>query len=233
MKKVILILLVSLLSLPLFAKDKDLITITAEPKEAAIYVNNVFSGYGYAEFMKPKKKEQVVIIRIECEEYKPILTKFYGADKRKSISFALMQDGFYRAYANSGIVNKYFTIDIDSLYYSKVDGKVDCTHAWKMIHRILLNYFDEISESDFYGGYLQTPWRYKSFHLSEKKMRNRVTIRDISTPNRVAFQIKVSSEVAGTNAARTGEFSEIDRICKDLEPLIEELQTRIGKVSNL
>lgn len=233
MKKVLSILLVSLLSLPLFAKDKNLITITVEPKEAAIYVNNVFSGYGYTEFMKPKKKDQVAIIRIECEEYKPILTKFYGADNRKSLSFALMQDGFYRASASSGIVNKYFTIDINTLYYT-IDGeKIDCTQAWKMIHRILLNYFDEISESDFYGGYLQTPWRYKSFQLSEKKMRNRVTVRDISTPDRVAFQIKVSSEIAGTNAARNGEFTEVDRICKDLEPLIEELQTRIGKVSNL
>lgn len=232
MNRILFSFIVMLISIPLIAKDK-VITVTAEPNEAAIYVNNVFKGYGYAEFMKPEKKDQVAIIRIECEEYKPILTKFYGADKRTSISFALMQDGFYRASASSGIVNRFFTIDVDSIYYTKENGKINCVHAWKMIHRILLNYFDEIPESDFYGGYLQTPWRYKSFNMSEKKMRNRVTIRDISTPDRVAFQIKLSSEIAGTNAARNGEFSEVDRICKDLEPLIEELQTRIGKVSNL
>lgn len=233
MNRFILLLFTLSLFLPVVAKDKNIITITVEPKEAAIYVDNAFMGYGYAEFTKPKKKDHVAIIRIECEEYKPILTKFYGADKRKSISFTLQQDGFYRASANSGIVNKYFTIDIDTCYYSITDGKIDNSAAWKMIHRILLSYFDEISESDYYGGYLQTPWRYKSFNLSEKKMRNRVTIRDISTPDRVAFQIKISSEVAGAAAARTGEFTEIDRICKDLEPLIEELQTRIGKVSDI
>ena len=175
----------------------------------------------------------MVIIRCECEEYKPILTKFYGGDKRNSLSFMLQQDGFYRASAASGIVNKFFTIDIDPMYYEIKDNKVDVSPAWKLLHQILLNYFEEISTTDIYGGYLQTPWQYKTFTMSEKQIRNRVTVRDISTPKRVAFQIKVSSEVAGSNAARHGEFTEVDRIPKEFEPIIQELQTRIGKVSSL
>lgn len=215
------------------AKKPKIIKVTVEPKEAAIYINNTLAGYGYAEFTRPKKKNEVVIIRCECEEYKPILTKFYGGDKRTSLSFALQQDGFYRSSAASGIVNKFFTINIDPLYY-KIEGeKVDVSAAWKLLHQILLNYFDEIAATDMYGGYLQTPWQYKTFTLSEKQIRNRVTIRDISTPERVAFQIKVESEVAGSYAARHGEFTEVDRIPKEFEPIIEELQTRIGKVHSL
>lgn len=214
-------------------KKPKIIKITVEPKEAAIYINNTLAGYGYAEFTRPKKKNEVVIIRCECNEYTPILTKFYGGDKRGSLSFALQQDGFYRSSAASGIVNKFFTIDIDPLYY-KVEGeKVDVSAAWKLLHQILLNYFDEIAATDMYGGYLQTPWQYKTFTLSEKQIRNRVTIRDISTPKRVAFQIKIESEVAGSYAARHGEFTEVNRIPKEFEPIIEELQTRIGKVSSL
>ena len=216
-----------------FYANAKVIKITAEPKEAAIYVNNAFLGYGYGEFTKPKKKNEVAIIRIECEEYKPILTKFYGGDKRESLSFALMQDGFYRASASSGIVNKFFTINVDSQYYKINDGSINVSPAWKMLHQILLNYFDEIETTDYSGGYLQTPWHYKSFTMSEKKMRTRVTIRDISTLDKVAFQIKISSEVASSTAARNGEFTEIDRLPKEFEPLIEELQTRIGKVSSL
>lgn len=34
------------------AKKPKVIKITVEPKEAAIYVNNTLSGYGYAEFTK-------------------------------------------------------------------------------------------------------------------------------------------------------------------------------------
>lgn len=214
------------------AKKPKTVKITVTPKEASIYIDNTFAGYGYAEFTRPKKKD-VVIIRLECDEYQPILTKFYGGDKRSSISYTLQQDGFYRASAASGIVNKFFTIDIDPMYY-KVEGEtVDTSAAWKLLHQILLNYFGEIATTDIYGGYLQTPWQYKKFSLSEKQIRNRVTIRDISTPKRVAFQIKIDSEVAGSYAARHGEFTEMDRIPKELEPMIEELQTRIGKVSNL
>lgn len=215
------------------AKKEKVIKITVQPKEAAIYVNNTLQGYGYAEFARPKKKNDVAIIRIECTEYQPILTKFYGGDPRTSLSFSLMQDGFYRASAASGIVNKFFTIDIDSMYYKVEGDKVDVSAAWKLLHEILLNYFDEISTTDIYGGYLQTPWQYKQFTLSDKQIRNRVTVRDISNPKRVAFQIKISSEVAGSNAARHGEFTEVDRIPKEFEPIIQELQTRIGKVNNL
>lgn len=235
MKRFLLLMNALLVSMAICqaAKIPQVIKISVEPKEAAIYINNTLAGYGYAEFTRPKKKNEVVIIRCECNEYKSILTKFYGGDKRGSLSFSLQQDGFYRASAASGIVNKFFTIDLDPLYYQINEDKVDASSAWKLLHQILLNYFDEIAATDIYGGYLQTPWQYKTFTLSEKQIRNRVTIRDISTPKRPAFQIKVSSEVAGTMAARHGEFTEVDRIPKELEPLIEELQTRIGKVSSL
>lgn len=208
------------------------VKISVEPQDAAIYINNNFLGYGYGEFNRPKRKD-VVIIRLECNEYKPVLTKFYGEDKRSNISFTLQQDGFYRSSAVSGIVNKYFTVDVDSLYYTKSHQSVDIAPAWKLMHQILLNYFDEISTSDIYGGYLQTPWQYKQFNLSDKQIRNRVTVRDISTPERVAFQIKISSEVAGAAAAKHGEFTETDRIPKEFESIIQELQTRIGKAHNL
>lgn len=231
MKKFLLLINAMLIGMSV-CFGKNIIRVSVEPKEAAIYINNALSGYGYAEFTRPKKNN-VVIIRCECEEYEPLLTKFYGGDKRRSLSFALRQDGFYRASAASGIVNKFFTVDIDPQYYKINDDIVDVSAAWKLLHQILLNYFDEIAMTDIYGGYLQTPWIYKSFALSEKQIRNRVTIRDISNPKRVAFQIKISSEVAGSMAAKHGEFTEVDRISKDLEPMIEELQTRIGKVSNL
>ena len=233
MKRIIFLFSLLLAFVTIAQAVPKIVKITVEPKETAIYINNTLAGYGYAEFTRPKKKDEVVIIRCECNEYKPILTKFYGGDKRGSISFTLQQDGFYRSSAASGIVNKFFTINIDSLYYRIEDEKVDVSAAWKLLHQILLNYFDEIAATDIYGGYLQTPWQYKTFTLSDKQIRNRVTIRDISTPKQVAFQIKIESEVAGTYAARHGEFTEVDRIPKEFEPIIEELQTRIGKVSNL
>ena len=233
-KKTLLLCIAVLFALCTMAKKKaDVIKITVEPKEASIYINNTFAGYGYAEFTRTKKKKEVEIRGWELKDYEQILTKIYCGHKRNKRSFMLQQDGFYMASAASGIVNKFFTIDIDPMYYEIKDNKVDVSPAWKLLHQILLNYFEEISTTDIYGGYLQTPWQYKTFTMSEKQIRNRVTVRDISTPKRVAFQIKVSSEVAGSNAARHGEFTEVDRIPKEFEPIIQELQTRIGKVSSL
>lgn len=213
------------------AKPK-IVKVTAAPENASIYINDELAGTGYAEFTRPNKND-VVIIRVECPEYKTIYSKYFGKDERPSLSFKLTQDGFYRSSAASGLVNKYFTVTIDPKYYSIQNDRIDTSLAWKMIHQIILNYFDEIGTTDFYGGYLQTPWIFKNFPQSEKVFRNRVTVRDISTPSRVAFQIKLSSEIAGSSAAKHGEFEEIDRLPKEYEPLLEELQTRIGKMHSL
>lgn len=235
MKKILLLLFLLAMIFPLTAAKKDpIVKITVQPQEAAIYVDNNLIGYGYGEFTRPAKKDQVAIIRVECNEYTPVHSKFYGRDERNSISFNMMQDGFYRASAASGLVNKYMTITLDPRYYTvKEDGQIDSSAAWKLLHQILLNYFPEIETTDIHGGYLQTPWSYKTFNMSEKQMRNRVTVRDVTTPDRVAFQIKISSEVAGAMAARHGEFEEIDRLPKDFEPMVQELQTRIGKASSM
>lgn len=215
------------------ASKEKVIKVTAEPAEAAIYIDNVLSGYGFAEFTCPKKKNTVVIIKVECEGYKTINSRYYGGDKRESVAFKMQQDGFVSGSVESGVVNKYFTIEIAPEYYTKKSDGFDNKAAWKMLHQILLNYFDEIETTDFYSGYVQTPWHYTKFSMSDKQIRNRVTIRDISNPERAAFQIKISSEVAGTLTGKHGEFTEIDRIPKGFQPIIQELQTRIGKLYSL
>lgn len=230
MRRILIFIFAIIMVIPAFA-DRT-ISIVAEPKEASIYVNNEFVGYGYAEIRKPSGNH-VAVLRIECEEYKPLMVKISGKEKRKSISYSLQQDGFYRASAASGIVNKFFTIDIDPRYYTIEDNKIDVSQAWKLLHQILLNYYNEIATTDFDGGYVQTPWAYKTFPMSEMQVRTRVTIRDISTKSKVAFQIKVDSEAAPALAAKHGEFTSVDRIPKDFEGILEELQTRIGKINNL
>lgn len=229
----LLIFLLGGLNLANGAKSKTF-KVMAQPKEASIFVNNQFVGYGFAEFNKPKKKTDVIAIRIECEGYKPLETKIYADDVRSSVSYTLQDDGFYRATATSGLVNKFMTVTLDnSLYTIDEQGTINVAKAWKLLHQILLNYFEEIAATDYSGGYLQTPWHYKTFQLSDKQMRARVTVRDISTPTQVAFQIKVSSEVASAMAARHGEFTNVDRIVKELEPMLQELQTRLGKMHSL
>lgn len=217
------------------AKKSPTIKIIAQPNEAAIFINNQFAGYGFTEVTRPKNKREIIAVRIECEGYKPLESKIYADDMRSSVSYALQDDGFYRSTAASGLVNKFMTVTLDPELFTidQTAQTVDISKAWKLLHQILLNYFEEIATTDFSGGYVQTPWHYKAFQLSNKQMRTRVTIRDISTPERPAIQIKMSSEVASAMAARHGEFTGIDRIVKELEPLLQELQTRLGKMHSL
>ena len=232
-RKVILILISLIAGIELCeGRPSKTVKISVEPNDASIYINGNFIGYGFAEFPRPKSDE-VVIIRLEANEYIPVTTKFYGEDKRNVISYKLQNDGFYRASAFSGLVNKFFNIEIDnSLITCNDAGEKNLITAWKLINQIILNYFGEICTSDFFGGYLQTSWNYKSFPMSDKVIRNRITIRDASNKEKSIFQIKIESEVAGASAARHGEFTSIDRIPKDFEPIIQELQTRIGKIHN-
>ena len=208
-----------------------MVKISVEPREAAIYVDNVFVGNGFGEFPCPKKKNSVAVIRVECDGYVTINTKFYGGDKRESLHLVMLSDGFINGTQASGSVNKFFTIEVDQKFYTKkADGTYDTKPAWKLLHQVLLNYFDEIETTDFYSGYVQTPWHYTEFTMSDKQMRNRVVIRDVSSPDLVAFQIKILSEVAAAKLGKHGEFVEVDRIPKEFEPLIQELQTRVGKL---
>ncbi len=207
------------------------VKVSVEPQEASIYVDNTFVGNGYGEFPCPKKKNAVAVIRVECDGFVTINTKFYGGDNRASLHLVMQPDGFINGTEPSGAVNKFFTIEVDKKYYTqKDDGSIETKTAWKLLHQILLNYFDEIETTDFYSGYVQTPWHYTEFTMSDKEVRNRVVIRDISNPELVAFQIKIMSEVAATKLGKHGEFVEVDRIPKELTTLIQELQTRIGKL---
>ena len=107
---------------------------------------------------------------------------------------------------------------------------MDLTHAWKLIHKIILNYFDEIQTTDMASGFVQTPWKYVTFPEAEKQIRSRVSVKQNSFGEELSFQIKVSSEMGSILAQRRDEsFQEIDRILKDLEPIISEFQTRLSK----
>lgn len=142
MKKFLFIMMALLVSLPMMAKRDKVIKISVQPQEAAIYIDNNLIGYGYGEFTRPKKKHQVAIIRVECNEYTTAHSRFYGGDERNALSFNLMQDGFYRGSAASGLVNKFMTVTIDPQYYTiSEDGRVDSENAWRLLHQILLNYF--------------------------------------------------------------------------------------------
>ena len=80
------------------------------------------------------------------------------------------------------------------------------------------------------SGFIQTPWLYKNYIEAGKTIRHRVTIKESNIGGELTFQIKLTSEMAPTQARSKEEaFMETNRIIKEFESLVSEFQTRLGE----
>lgn len=229
MKKLILLFII-LSSAFVVSNAKD-IKITVTPSDAKIYIDGNYVGDGVTT-ASLKKKDGFIVVKFEKDGYVNLETKIFSDDKRKAVSFTMRRDAFFDISVASGLVNKYFTVTVSKdLYTEDENGQRNTELAWKMIHQIILNYFDEIQTTDLASGFIQTPWLYKTFPVADKQLRTRVSVKESNLGGDLTFQIKVSSEVAPLLAAHRDEsFQSIDRISKELEPIISEFQARLGKL---
>lgn len=207
------------------------VKITVIPSDAKIYIDGNYAADGITTATL-KKKDGFIVVKCEKEGYVTLETKIFASDKRKAVSYTMRRDAFFDVSVASGLVNKYFSVKISKdLYTTDEKGKRNTELAWKMIHQVILNYFDEIQTTDMASGFIQTPWLYKSFPEADKQIRTRISVKESNLGGDLTFQIKISSEVAPLIASQRDEsFQEIDRIVKDLEPMISEFQARLGKL---
>ena len=209
---------------------KKTLKITVIPSDAQISVDGNYVGDGVVEVTLDKS--DFIAIKLEKEGYITQETKFYRADKRKAISFTMRPDKFYEASVPSGLVNKFFSVSVSPEFYTvDKNGRRDAEKAWKLIHQILLNYFDEMQTTDISSGFIQTPWDYERFSESKQAVRTRVTVKQSGiSDDDLTFQIKISSEEAPLiGMSNENSYREVVRILKKFEPLISEFQSRLSK----
>lgn len=234
MKKFLIrIILVSIVILGIgddaFAKKKKL-KISVTPSDTQISIDGNYVGDGVVEHTLDKA--DFIVIKLEKEGYLTQENKFYNSDKRNAISYTMRPDLFYEASVPSGLVNQFFSVKVSKDFYSiDSEGRLNAEKAWKLIHQILLNYFEEMQTTDISSAFIQTPWEYDRFGESKQVVRTRVTVKQsgVSDDNLI-FQIKVSSEQApliGMN--NENSYREVVRILKKFEPLISEFQARLSK----
>jgi len=224
---VLLFILVSTINNSMAAKE---VKITVTPFDAKIFVDGNYAADGVTT-ATIRKKEGFIVVKFEKEGYVTLETKIFYTDKRTAVSYTMRRDAFADISVASGLVNKYFTVKVNSSLYKIENGKRNSELAWKMIHQVILNYFEEIQITDMASGFIQTPWMYKSFPEAERQVRTRISVKESNLGGALTFQIKVSSEVAPIFATQKDEsFQEINRILKELEPLISEFQARLGKM---
>ena len=229
--KILFVLTVVMLfgSLDADAKKRTL-KISVVPSDAQISVDGNYVGDGVVEVTLDKS--DFIAIKLEKEGYLTQENKFYKSDKRNAISYTMRPDKFWEASVPSGLVNKFFSVRVSPDYYSKdANGKIDPDRAWKLIHQILLNYFDEMQTTDLSSGFIQTPWEYERFSESRQAVRTRVTVKQSGiSEDELIFQIKISSEEAPlVGMSNESSYREVVRILKKFEPLISEFQSRLSK----
>lgn len=212
-----------------FGREKE-IQIVVIPSDATIKVNGSYYGEGSAKITIKKKD----FVSLECSApgYETLNTRVYGNDGRKTIEIKLKEDMLMKQTSESSVANSFFTVKVNKNLYSddRKTGKRNAENAWKMAHSVLLKYFDEILTSDEASGFIQTPWLYKNYIEAGKTLRHRVTIKESNIGGDLTFQIKLSSEMAPTQARSKEEaFVETTRVMKEFETLVSEFQTRLGE----
>tara|TARA_B110000879_G_scaffold191034_1_gene255848 strand:+ start:138 stop:821 length:684 start_codon:yes stop_codon:yes gene_type:complete len=223
------ILLAAFLLLFSFASAKE-VKISVMPEDTKIYVDGVYVGDGYTT-VNVRRRESFIVLKFEKDGYVTMNTKIFYKDKRKAVSYQLRKDDFYFESTPVGNANKFFTQEIDVDYFKDAKDTKDANLlVWKMMHQVLLNYFDEIESSDMLSGFIQTPWKVKPFPNSGIQVRTRVTVKQSNIGNNLTYKIKISSETASIGTNREESFQETMRILKKYESLISEFQSRLGKI---
>lgn len=214
-----------------FAKQ---IKITCDQEDAKIYVDNDYVAKG-SYVANIKNREGHIRVKIEKEGYVTRRFKIKADDKRKAIDIVLDKDDGYTSSSANELANKFFAIPVSPKYIEAGGSKEEAAKlAWKQLHQILLNYIEEIEESNMLGGFIQTAWVYNAFpnsslnDLEGVQWRTRITIKESSDGENLVYRIKIASEVAPINTTSVEYYQPIGRVLKKYEPMIAECQARLG-----
>lgn len=229
MLKFSLTLLIAFMTIGVNAAKPKKLKIMVSPSDTQIFVDGNYVGDGVVEVTFDRT--DFMAIKMEKEGYLTQEARVYKADKRTAVSYTMRLDKFYEASVPSGLVNKFFSVVVSPEYYTvNENGKKDADKAWRLIHQILLNYFDEMGTTDYSSGFIQTPWAYERFSESKQATRTRVTVKQSGVADDdLVFQIKISSEQAPlVGMSNENSYREVVRLLKKYEPLLSEFQSRLS-----
>lgn len=228
MSKYTLLLLCLAATSTVFAKK---VTVIYSPSDAELYVDgNLFTTNSPANI---NFKGDFVVLELKKGGYVTSDMRFYKSDKRKTISFELREDDRLRASSQAELANKDFTITVSEKFINHAGGNIELGQelAWKMLHQVIYNYFDEISTSDKLSGFIQTPWVYTDFPVAKIQVRTRLTVKESNIGGQLTYKVRISSQTARLNASRDDQsFKDApdNLILKKYENIISDFQSRLS-----
>lgn len=199
-------------------RNKNTKQIRTTPDNARIYIDGNYVGDGTYS-LQFQKNEDFISVKVEAPGYVTKEFNLYKSDTRNTIGVKLVEDDALEGSAASDLANKYFTI--------RVREGLDVDQAWKLMSQVMLDYFNEMRTSDKASGYMNTSWYHETFPMAGVKVRTMVQIKEVSGEG-LTYQIKIFSEIADINSGEQG-YKPWPRVTKKFEPLINEMQMRVGQ----
>lgn len=208
------------------------VKITVDQEDAKIYVDNNYVATG--SYSAPiKMGEGHIRVRVEKEGFVTRRFKIREDESRKAIDITLDPDESWNSSVATDMANKFFTVPVSKAYIDHAGSEAEAAKlVWKTLHQILMNYIEEIEESNQVGGYIQSAWVTKKFDNGEGgiKVRTRVIIKETNAGGELTYRTKLCSQIGPGNAMDDEDYKDWPRVLKAYEPMISEFQARIGKL---
>lgn len=207
----------------LFYGCDTVVNITSSEKDAKIFVNGNYSGQG-SESVSIKDKD-CATVRVEKEGYLTdevtYCVNVQGHPRPPGRDYyELQKDESYDASEKNDNANHDMSV--------VVSKKFSEAQAWKIVHQIVTEYYDEIKTESPETGYLVTAWKVQTF--KQVTIRTRIVIKT-SSSSPLTYSIKVASERAeGDNVSLQDDqkFKEWDRLLKKFQEIIGVFQSRLA-----
>ena len=232
MKGIFTFIFLLVLSSPLLAFEA-VINFTTNPTSADIFINGQMSGKGKA--MIVLERADVVEVKVVNAGYKTYFKAFkYDRGKEgydrgtNNFPITLEKDesfvpATYTPMSEDELKELSVGFDSANIFLNfVVDKKYTQREAWKMVKKIVADYFDDLESMKDDTAYIKTSWSVKA--MGTKKIRTRIIIRTDSE-NPLTYKVKLQSEFTSDLNATLKEnekFKEWGRLLKKYKFMLSD-----------
>lgn len=216
----LLSLLAAMLLVEVSAAKK--ITINVIPETAKIYVDGQMVGTGNYQ-VKFDRSTDFYVIKVENEGYDTRTYRLRKDNPKNTVLYVLPEDEAYLASAGNedgmDLANRWFDVTCRK-------GMSEDT-VWKRLMSVCTSYFDNIEVRDKTAGWIKSQWKITRFR--NKTVRTRMEVRmSFTDEDNLSYRVRLSVQIKENDCRGQNCYKSYDRVLRNFEPLIQELQTVVG-----
>ena len=216
----LLSLLAAMLLVEVSAAKK--ITINVIPETAKIYVDGQMVGTGNYQ-VKFDRNTDFYVIKVENEGYDTRTYRLRKDNPKNTVLYVLPEDEAYLASAGNedgmDLANRWFDVTCRK-------GMSEDT-VWKRLMSVCTSYFDNIEVRDKTAGWIKSQWKITRFR--NKTVRTRMEVRmSFTDEDNLSYRVRLNVQIKENDCGGQNCYKNYDRVLRNFEPLIQELQTVVG-----